>query len=89
MAAQKGVTLFSTEYPPYGIYALGDCHLVVAGGGGQAKTGVPNAIVCFIFIWAYFTILALSDIMESYNLIFLNEPLMTLYLTDSSSKGLL
>ena len=43
--AKKGVTLVQTDFPLYTIRALGDRHFIVAGGGGQAKTGIGNAIV--------------------------------------------
>jgi len=43
--AAKGVTLASTDFPLYTIRMVGDRHFLVAGGGGAAKTGVPNAIV--------------------------------------------
>ena len=38
--------LFSTNFPLYAIAITPGGHVVVAGGGGAAKTGVPNAIVC-------------------------------------------
>ena len=39
--------LFSCNYPIYTVGRLGDgeTEFYVAGGGGQAKTGVPNALV--------------------------------------------
>ena len=37
--------LFMCSFPLYTIAALGGGDFYVAGGGGQAKTGVPNAIV--------------------------------------------
>ena len=49
MAPQRGVTVAATDFPLYTIHTVGDSHLIVAGGGGQAKTGVPNAVVCFVF----------------------------------------
>lgn len=45
MAPTQGV-LANSDFPLYAIQALGNTHFLVAGGGGQAKTGVPNAIVC-------------------------------------------
>ncbi|KAK2164175.1 hypothetical protein LSH36_68g16123 [Paralvinella palmiformis] len=44
MAPQRGVTVATTDFPLYTIQPVGDSHLLVAGGGGQAKTGVPNAV---------------------------------------------
>jgi len=43
--AAKGVTLASTDFPLYTFRMVGDRHFLVAGGGGAAKTGVPNAMV--------------------------------------------
>lgn len=37
--------LFSTDFPIYAIEITPAGHALVAGGGGSAKTGVPNAIV--------------------------------------------
>ena len=50
MAPVKGSLLANTDFPLYAVRALGDRHFLVAGGGGQAKTGVPNAIVSLFFI---------------------------------------
>ncbi|GFS17681.1 prolactin regulatory element-binding protein [Elysia marginata] len=44
MAPPKGVLLAHTDFPLYVVKSLDDKHFIVAGGGGQAKTGVPNAI---------------------------------------------
>ena len=39
-------TLETTNFPLYAVNTL-DCeHFLIAGGGGSAKTGVPNAMVC-------------------------------------------
>lgn len=43
--AAKGVTLAATDFPLYAFRMVGDRHFLVAGGGGAAKTGVPNAMV--------------------------------------------
>lgn len=34
-----------TDFPPYVIKCMNDTHFLVAGGGGESKTGVPNALV--------------------------------------------
>ncbi|XP_076462540.1 guanine nucleotide-exchange factor SEC12-like [Babylonia areolata] len=39
--------LAQSDFPLYTVQALGSTHFLVAGGGGQAKTGVPNAIEIF------------------------------------------
>lgn len=44
MAPVKGF-LARSDFPLYAVRALDCSHFLVAGGGGQAKTGVPNAIV--------------------------------------------
>lgn len=36
---------YPTDYPLYAICTLDDHHIAVAGGGGSARTGVPNALV--------------------------------------------
>lgn len=37
--------LSETNFPIYSIRRLGERYFVVSGGGGHAKTGVPNAFV--------------------------------------------
>ena len=37
--------LFSTDYPIFSIRVIEGSKFYVAGGGGTAKTGVPNALV--------------------------------------------
>lgn len=45
-------TLHNTNFPLYTVSVLDKDHFVVAGGGGSAKTGVPNALVrCHFLIW--------------------------------------
>ncbi|XP_038057734.1 prolactin regulatory element-binding protein-like [Patiria miniata] len=39
--------LADLDFPPYVIKCVDETHFLVAGGGGQAKTGVPNAIEIF------------------------------------------
>ena len=41
----SAVTLHTTNFPLYTVNVLDKDHFVVAGGGGSAKTGVPNALV--------------------------------------------
>ncbi|XP_071509880.1 guanine nucleotide-exchange factor SEC12-like [Diadema antillarum] len=36
-----------TDFPPYVIKCMDDTHFLVAGGGGEARTGVPNAMEIF------------------------------------------
>ena len=45
--AAKGVTLAATDFPLYTFRMVGDRHFLVAGGGGAAKTGVPNACLLY------------------------------------------
>jgi len=51
--AAKGVTLAATDFPLYTFRMVGDRHFLVAGGGGAAKTGVPNAMVWRLGIYQY------------------------------------
>ncbi|XP_059174065.1 prolactin regulatory element-binding protein-like [Physella acuta] len=44
MAPTKGVLLAHSDFPLYAVRALDERHFLVAGGGGQAKTGIANAI---------------------------------------------
>ena len=37
--------LFSCNSPLYSVHCLGKGEFYVAGGGGQARTGVPNVLV--------------------------------------------
>ena len=39
-------TLETTNFPLYAVNVLDREHFSIAGGGGAAKTGVPNALVC-------------------------------------------
>ena len=38
-------TLDETNFPLYAVNVLDRNHFVIGGGGGAAKTGVPNAMV--------------------------------------------
>ncbi|KAL4236549.1 hypothetical protein ACF0H5_004934 [Mactra antiquata] len=44
MAPERGKSIAKSNFPMYVVKALGERHFLVAGGGGQAKTGVSNAI---------------------------------------------
>ena len=41
----KMAELFSTDYPLYSVGTLKNGTFFVAGGGGKAKTGIPNTLV--------------------------------------------
>ena len=43
----SATTLLNTNFPLYTVDILDKDHFVIAGGGGSAKTGVPNALVGF------------------------------------------
>jgi len=43
------LSAFETSFPMFCVRFVGDRHVLVAGGGGQAKTGVPNSIDVFLF----------------------------------------
>ena len=42
-------TLFATDFPIYTISPFDKRRVVVTGGGGSAKTGVPNALVSMLY----------------------------------------
>lgn len=42
---QNSEILDRLKFPLYSVQFLTSRHLLVSGGGGSAKTGVPNAIV--------------------------------------------
>ena len=42
-------TLFATDFPIYTIVPFGKRRVVITGGGGSAKTGVPNALVSTLY----------------------------------------
>ena len=48
--------LLRADFPIYAIKALDSSRFLIAGGGGQSKTGVPNAFVIFIidFVFSVF-----------------------------------
>ena len=43
--ARQSETIAHTTFPLYSVRMIGERHFLVAGGGGQAKTGIPNAMV--------------------------------------------
>lgn len=45
MAPERGKLIAKSDFPLYVVKSLGERHFLVAGGGGQAKTGVSNTIV--------------------------------------------
>lgn len=55
MAPARDV-LAQSDFPLYAVQALGSTHFLVAGGGGQAKTGVPNVIVNMPDLYSYICI---------------------------------
>ena len=52
MAAHLG----EVDFPPYVVKCVDETHFLVAGGGGQARTGVPNAIVSYAHHFPYFAV---------------------------------
>ena len=46
MMARKGTSILHTSFPLYAIHLIDDKHFIVAGGGGRARTGITNSIVC-------------------------------------------
>ena len=53
MAPVTGDLLARSDFPMYLVSSLGERHFLVAGGGGQAKTGVANAIVSLQLLLFY------------------------------------
>jgi len=49
MAPAKGEVLARFDFPLYTLQFIDDKHFLVAGGGGGAKTGIPNAVEVFRF----------------------------------------
>ncbi|VDP05091.1 unnamed protein product [Soboliphyme baturini] len=45
---KKTMVGFTTSFPIYCVRTLGDHHVLVAGGGGQAKSGVPNRLELYL-----------------------------------------
>ena len=44
MAPKMGEVLARFDFPLYTLQFIDDKHFLVAGGGGGAKTGIPNAV---------------------------------------------
>ena len=44
----RGDLAAKINFPLYAVKMLTDRHFIVAGGGGAAKTGVPNGFVCVL-----------------------------------------
>ena len=42
---KKAETIANSDFPLYSVRMVGNKHFLVAGGGGQAKTGISNAFV--------------------------------------------
>ncbi|XP_006815074.1 guanine nucleotide-exchange factor SEC12-like [Saccoglossus kowalevskii] len=53
-------SLCSADFPPYAVCTLDGEHFLIAGGGGQARTGVPNAIEIFEFLKSTRSLTAVS-----------------------------
>lgn len=49
MAPPRGEILARFDFPLYTLQFIDDKHFMVAGGGGGAKTGIPNAVEVFRF----------------------------------------
>jgi len=49
MAPKMGDVLARFDFPLYTLQFIDDKHFLVAGGGGGAKTGIPNAVEVFRF----------------------------------------
>jgi hypothetical protein len=49
----KSHLLARVNYPMYGVKSLSERHICVAGGGGQAKTGIANTCEIYELIYDY------------------------------------
>ena len=47
MTKDSKKSLLCTDFPLYSVQCFGGQHFIAAGGGGAAKTGIPNAIEAF------------------------------------------
>ena len=47
----KPVLLARLDFPPYCMKVVSERHILVAGGGGSSKTGVPNCIDIYELIY--------------------------------------
>ena len=55
--AKKNIVTMKAEFPLYCLSMVGDRHLLVAGGGGSAKSGITNAIVSdtqYVIIFSFY-----------------------------------
>lgn len=50
VAKRRGQLLARVNFPMYTVHILTERHFLVAGGGGQAKTGIPNVIEVYELI---------------------------------------
>ncbi|XP_067121094.1 guanine nucleotide-exchange factor SEC12 isoform X1 [Centruroides vittatus] len=50
VAKSRGQLLARVNFPMYTVHILTERHFLVAGGGGQAKTGIPNVIEIYELI---------------------------------------
>ena len=50
MRVKQHNELARCSIPAYCLRSIGDRHILIAGGGGSAKTGVPNEIQVVIFL---------------------------------------
>lgn len=50
-ASKLRTVLAKTNYPLFCVRAISDRHILVGGGGGEAKTGIPNACEIYELIY--------------------------------------
>ena len=61
-------TLFATDFPIYTTTPFGKCRIVVTGGGGSAKTGVPNALVSMLYSKLLVHRMSIAQLQEVYEI---------------------
>lgn len=47
----KPVLLARLDFPPYCMKVISERHILIAGGGGSSKTGVPNCIDIYELVY--------------------------------------
>ena len=47
-AKREPCVIGRTAYPAYCLTTIGESHILISGGGGAAKTGVPNRIDVYL-----------------------------------------
>lgn len=49
--SNQPVLLARLDFPPYCMKVISERHILVAGGGGASRTGIPNSISIYELIY--------------------------------------